>query len=240
MDSEADSNSEIPTMHVTDPARGKRFHSIRKCMGESQSEFGARFGVTAMTISNYEKGRMPPSDVLEKLCGIGFSIDWLISGKGFLLKEDHFSEGFIQCCVGLLRQTDIGFEVVCDGTRVYANEALERITGYTADELVGEKLGFLSPTHEKKRMYQIYERILSGEEGIGHDSFTIRHKNGILINVLASYGLFQYNEKQAIIILMRDNRKNDQVEINLMNIQTILNDKQRNLMQLLNELVLNL
>jgi len=171
---------------------------------------------------------------------MGFSLDWLISGKGFMMSGDLLFEGFIHCCDMLLGEQEVGIEIVCNGRRVYVNTAMEHLTGYSADELMGELPGSLSPPSERKRIHHMYDTLMSSEEGMGNDVFNIQLKGGTVKKVKACYGRFQYDGKQALIILVRDNSHDTLNPFTLKEIQTDLTNKQRGLAWLFNALLMHL
>lgn len=55
----------------------------------SQEEFGKLFGVTKVTISRYEAGRVPDAETLKKFADYGgVTIEWLLRGEE--IPESHF------------------------------------------------------------------------------------------------------------------------------------------------------
>ncbi len=67
--------SEINKLQV-----GKRIRQIRGSL--SQSELGRIIGVSKVSISNYERGRIPQAHILAKIARFGHTtIDWLLTGR---------------------------------------------------------------------------------------------------------------------------------------------------------------
>ncbi|MFB0516479.1 MAG: helix-turn-helix domain-containing protein [Candidatus Neomarinimicrobiota bacterium] len=65
---------------------GKRLRQIRTYLGETQTVFAERFGLSRRDISNYELGQCEiPSGVLAELDQLGFRVDWLLNSKGEML-----------------------------------------------------------------------------------------------------------------------------------------------------------
>lgn len=62
-------------------AIGKRLMEIRG--RESQTEFAKRVGFSQNGLSRYERGERPPSaKYLANLSNLGFSADWILTGRG--------------------------------------------------------------------------------------------------------------------------------------------------------------
>lgn len=67
----------------------ERIKAVRKKMGLTQTEFGAKIGVKGNTITNYETGLRIPSDaVILSICR-EFDVDrnWLLKGEGEMFLE---------------------------------------------------------------------------------------------------------------------------------------------------------
>lgn len=65
---------------MTDTA--KRFAAIRGDLGLSQTEMAEKAGVQRDSWRRYEAGALPNGETLERIAAMGFSIDWLLTGKG--------------------------------------------------------------------------------------------------------------------------------------------------------------
>jgi transcriptional regulator with XRE-family HTH domain len=98
---------------------GQRLRIIRQQLGDTQTNFGARFRLKRDDIANYERGLAePPASLLGGLEQLGYSINWLVSGDG------HERE------VDILRQLckDLAIEV----------EKLKRSINEARTELINE------------------------------------------------------------------------------------------------------
>ena len=62
----------------------ERIKWLRKKLGLTQNEFGAKLGLAANTVTNYETGRRVPSNtVITAICReFNINRDWLLTGKG--------------------------------------------------------------------------------------------------------------------------------------------------------------
>lgn len=61
----------------------ERLRAIREKMGESQKSMASRFGLSENAWQRLElEGRAPKGDVLAQLVDLGFSSDWLLTGRG--------------------------------------------------------------------------------------------------------------------------------------------------------------
>ena len=62
---------------------GSRLRQIREHVGETQTVFAKRFGLSRDDIANYERGRCDiPARVLAELDRLGFNMSWLLNGSG--------------------------------------------------------------------------------------------------------------------------------------------------------------
>ena len=87
--------------------------------GLSQEEFGKIFGVTKVTISRYEAGRIPDAETLDKIANYGkVTVEWLLYGKdqpaGQLLEHapEDYSATLSDIETALLIQAVIAVEEV--------------------------------------------------------------------------------------------------------------------------------
>jgi transcriptional regulator with XRE-family HTH domain len=65
-----------------------RFKEIRNHEGQTQKEFAETLGISIPAIQNYESGKSYPTGrILESLAMKGYSIDWLLIGRGEMSTE---------------------------------------------------------------------------------------------------------------------------------------------------------
>ncbi len=68
---------------------GSRLRQVREHLGETQTVFAERFGLTRHDIANYELGRCDiPTRVLAELDRMGFNVSWVLNGWGEMLAVD--------------------------------------------------------------------------------------------------------------------------------------------------------
>jgi len=68
---------------------GVRLRQIREHLGETQTVFAKRFGLSRHDIANYERGRCDiPTRVLAKLDQMGFNVSWVLNGGGYMFVKD--------------------------------------------------------------------------------------------------------------------------------------------------------
>lgn len=67
-------------------ALGERFVAIRKHLGCSQAEAGERVSVSKNSWQRFEAGDVPNGKTLVALTELGFSADWLLTGRGSMLR----------------------------------------------------------------------------------------------------------------------------------------------------------
>jgi PAS domain S-box-containing protein len=97
-----------------------------------------------------------------------------------------------------------GIVIVQDGLIKFANEALEKMSGYSHQELIDKPLvDFIHPDDRGKAIQRIAERIegrpISGALEVRHLS-----KDGTLKYLEAKGNIIQYNAKPADLIFIRD------------------------------------
>lgn len=76
---------------------GDRIREIRKYLGESQSKFSSKLGVSPMFLSRIETGeRDIKIDLLSKMDNLGINTDWLITGEGEMFRSEKNTEIIIE------------------------------------------------------------------------------------------------------------------------------------------------
>lgn len=66
----------------TETEIGKRFKAVRLSYGDDQITFAEKIGISQSYLSAIERGtRQPSVRVMKTLADMGFSIDWIYSGK---------------------------------------------------------------------------------------------------------------------------------------------------------------
>lgn len=65
----------------TEETLGDRLIRLRKTAGYTQSELGRKISVSHTQVTRYEKGTLPPADVLDRMAAtFGVSIDFIVRG----------------------------------------------------------------------------------------------------------------------------------------------------------------
>lgn len=224
-------------MATMDRDRGQRLRLIRKNIGESQTEFGVRFGKTGPAISNYERGRLPEDEILKNLYEMGYSIDWLLSGEGQMRRDDRECKQPEELCTALFEGLGDGLLIVQDGVYKFVNKAFERITGYPAAELVGRPAGNHAAPDEKERIRRIHERYTFSGQLPEHDRFSFLCKDGSRKDVKACYASIQYGGKPAILTIVREDFNVRLTRANIGDIDSSLNQDEQKLVRVLKALL---
>ncbi|UCE20053.1 MAG: PAS domain S-box protein [Gemmatimonadota bacterium] len=191
-------------MATLDKERGERLVKIRKSLGENQVEFGTRFGKTGPAICNYEKGRLPEDEILKKLCEMGFSLDWLLTGEGQMYQGVDTSGQPDEHFTAFLNRFEDGVTVIQDGAHKFFNKALKRIMGYTNEDMLDKTYDTHAFPAEKERIRQIYQGYTMGGELPEQGTFAIRCKDGTIKDLRAFFTSIQYGAKPAILAVVRD------------------------------------
>ena len=220
-----------------DRERGRHLRDIRKSLGENQGDFGKRFGKTGPAVSNYETGRLPEDKMLKAIYDMGFSIDWLISGEGRMRRGTGESE---DVCSSLLEGVGDGLMIVQDGIYKFVNRALERITGYAVDELIGHHAGLHAIPEERARIGRLFAMFAQGNALPEHDVFTIQCKDGTVKNVKICYSTVHYGGKPAILGIVRDTIAERQGKSEFGDLDVSLTRQERKLVRVLKVLLLEM
>jgi PAS domain S-box-containing protein len=191
-------------MATMDSERGKRLRLIRKTLGENQIEFGSRFDKTGPAISNYERGRLPEDEILKNLYEMGFSIDWLLSGEGYMHRRMNTLCLQDEVYGSVLESFADGVTIVQDGVHKYVNSAMEHIMECSKDELIGRSVESHVLPSEKARIGDMYKKNIDGEVLPDHDIFTIRIGNGKTKDIKTSFASIQFRGKPAILTIVRE------------------------------------
>ena len=224
-------------MATMDRERGKRLRLIRKNLGENQIEFGIRFDKTGPAISNYERGRLPEDEILKSLHDMGFSIDWLLSGEGYMHRrlntlsiQDEFYETVLESFVN-------GVTIVQDGVHKYVNRVMEEIMGCSRDELIGEPYESRAIPSEKERISRIDQKYIDGKSLPDHDMFTIRGQDGETKDVKASYVSIEFQGKPAIFAIVREAPDGENTMGDISNGDSSLDREERKMVKILKTLM---
>ena len=60
---------------------GDRLQQLRKMANLTQSEFARKISISHTQVTRYEKGTLPPADVLDRMANVfGVSIDFIVRG----------------------------------------------------------------------------------------------------------------------------------------------------------------
>lgn len=123
----------------------ERIKKIRKHFGLSQADFGESLGVSRDAISNYELGRVVPSELfVNHLCStFNVNPDWLEKGEGEMLKEmsdDEEVAYFVGQMLGSDGSPSIlkSFIKILSRTTPEEREVLSKIIEKTIDDYEGK------------------------------------------------------------------------------------------------------
>lgn len=98
----------------TETEIGKRFKAVRLSYGDDQITFAERLGISQSYLSAIERGtRQPSVRVMKTLADMGFSIDWIYSGKSSdnlkSLKKRQKDMAFIRDKLDAMTDDEVSF-----------------------------------------------------------------------------------------------------------------------------------
>lgn len=98
----------------TETEIGKRFKSVRLSYGDDQITFAEKLGISQSYLSAIERGtRQPSVRVMKTLADMGFSIDWIYSGKSSdnlkSLKKRQADLAFIRDKLDAMTDDEVSF-----------------------------------------------------------------------------------------------------------------------------------
>ena len=98
----------------TETEIGKRFKAVRLSYGDDQITFAEKLGISQSFLSAIERGtRQPSVRVMKTLADMGFSIDWIYSGKSSdnlkSLKKRQADLAFIRDKLDAMTDDEVSF-----------------------------------------------------------------------------------------------------------------------------------
>ena len=110
---DSDTKREL-TLTSTETEIGKRFKAVRLSYGDDQITFAEKLGISQSYLSAIERGtRQPSVRVMKTLADMGFSIDWIYSGKSSdnlkSLKKRQADLAFIRDKLDAMTDDEVSF-----------------------------------------------------------------------------------------------------------------------------------
>jgi transcriptional regulator with XRE-family HTH domain len=89
-----------------------RIKELRKALGLSQDEFGAKLGVTRGAITNIELNKTEPKPLFIDLICNTFNVnpEWIRTGEGNMLEEKTRNEAIADFMVDLLKEEETSYK----------------------------------------------------------------------------------------------------------------------------------
>ena len=116
---------------------GGRIYSIRKAKNLTQHSFATSIGIKANTLSDIERGKYQPSEIVIKAITLRYTINehWLLTGEGEMLSSSkdasphHRAES--ECCIPPERRQIIKSVIkVLDSGTIYAGALEQNILAF--------------------------------------------------------------------------------------------------------------
>lgn len=152
--------------------------------------------ISATQVKYYGK---PAIQILIKDITIGRQVE-----EGLRESEEKFRN--------LVERSNDGIVIVQDGKIEYANPRMERITGFTAEEVLEKDIIEYIHPDDVSKVLEIYKKRMAGEEVVTNYELTILHKNGNKIDVEINGGLTIFQGKPADLVYIRDITERKRVE----------------------------
>ncbi|MFA5009429.1 MAG: PAS domain S-box protein [Candidatus Paceibacterota bacterium] len=121
----------------------------------------------------------------------------------------------------VIDQAQDGIVIVQDKIIKYANRAIS-MTGYTEKEVLGEPFIKFIVSEDRQRISESYDKGISGEKAEAVYEIKLTHKNGSVVDVEFSSATIQYENKPAILIIIRDATQRKKLEKEIIFRNTIL------------------
>ncbi|MCD6334006.1 MAG: PAS domain S-box protein, partial [Candidatus Latescibacteria bacterium] len=112
----------------------------------------------------------------------------------------------------LVERANDGIAILQNGNLRYVNPALEAMSGYTAEELIGTRFTDHVHPDELPKVVDRYNRRMTGEAVPEIYETAILHRDGRRIDAELNAGLCTYQGKPADLVLIRDTTERKQVE----------------------------
>jgi len=104
----------------------------------------------------------------------------------------------------LVERANDGIVIVMDGLIKFVNTQIEKISGYSREELIGRPFADYIDPDERSRIADNYVRRLSGENIESIYETAVRHKDGAKVEVEFNSGIIPYEGREALMVFIRD------------------------------------
>ena len=86
----------------------------------------------------------------------------------------------------------------------YANDAVERMLGYAAGEVVGRPLSDFKPDLHMDRWLELWRQVRSGDEGPLNFETLYRHADGSELQAEVSLSFLRYGDAECLVVFIAD------------------------------------
>jgi len=104
----------------------------------------------------------------------------------------------------LVEQANDGIVIIQEGLITYANEALLKLTGFEADEMIGQSFLLFIEEGQRQLLKENYIKRAKGEPVPSIYETAILHKEGYGLDVEVNAGLTILNGKATEVVIIRD------------------------------------
>ncbi|MBW1717007.1 MAG: PAS domain S-box protein [Deltaproteobacteria bacterium] len=119
----------------------------------------------------------------------------------------------------LVERANDGIAIVQDNLLKYLNPRLAEIGGYTADEVIDTPFTDYIFPDQVPKVVEYYKRRMAGDETVSTYESALRHRDGSKIDVEFNTGLITYQERPAVLGIIRDMTERKRLEAQLQQAQ---------------------
>lgn len=143
---------------------GGRIYSVRKAKNLTQHSFATAIGIKANTLSDIERGKYQPSEIVIKSTSLRYAINehWLLTGEGEMHAASREATGHhhakSECCIppGRLPIIKSVIKILDSGT-IYAGALEQNILAF--EEAVDARKAMDDLKHENVEIKETLERL---------------------------------------------------------------------------------
>jgi PAS domain S-box-containing protein len=127
----------------------------------------------------------------------------------------------------LVEHANDGIAIIQDGQLKYVNNRLGEMTGYAVEQLTGRQVVECIYPDERDKVVQYHKRRMAGEKVPDRYESALKHKDGSKIDVEFNATIINYEERPAVLALIRDITKRIEAQEERKRLETQLQQAQK-------------